>query len=199
MRPRIVICASGEGAHFATLLAASRSQQLHAEVAGLITNRPGSGALAKATALGVASMVLPLRDFSARSEWDAAFLRQLKAWRADWVVLAGFLALIGPEVLFHFKNRVVNIHPALLPRYGGPGMYGLKVHAAVLAAGEMQTGITVHLVDEQYDHGRIIAQHPVPVENGDTAESLAARVKTQELALYPKIINELVTGTHTLG
>ena len=110
------------------------------------------------------------------------------------VVLAGYLKLVPPAVTRAFAGRIVNVHPALLPAFGGHGMYGLRVHAAVLAAGCTVTGVTVHLVDEQYDRGAILAQWPVPVLSGDTAESLAARVLLTEHRLLPRTVLGLATA-----
>ncbi|MGB9911864.1 MAG: formyltransferase family protein, partial [Candidatus Kapaibacteriota bacterium] len=112
--------------------------------------------------------------------------------------LAGYMKKVGPKVLNHFKNRVLNIHPALLPKYGGKGMYGKFVHEAVLKAREPQSGCTVHLVDEVYDHGRILGQRVVTVFPDDTVETLAERVLNEEHKLYPEILQKIATGEITL-
>jgi phosphoribosylglycinamide formyltransferase-1 len=192
---RIVILASGDGSNFEAIVKASQSGELKAQVVGLVTSRPGIGALARAERLSVPSQVLALKDFSSRDEWDKAVLAQLQSWNADWVVLAGYLSLIGPRVLQAFPERLVNIHPSLLPKFGGAGMYGNKVHAAVLQAKESQTGITVHLIDAQYDQGRVVAQCFLPVLADDTVERLAARVRAQENLFYPRVLNGLISGS----
>lgn len=194
MKPQLVVCASGEGTNFEAIVKASREGKLEADVSGLIVNRAGVGAEERASKLGIPCQVLNPKNFAARSEWDSAMAGQLKKWRADYVILAGFLALIGPQVLSAFTHRVVNSHPALLPKFGGAGMYGDFVHQAVVRAGEKETGITIHLIDEVYDRGRILAQAKVPVNPGDTAATLARRVKDLEVLLYPKVINDMVTG-----
>lgn len=199
MTPKIVVCASGEGTNFEAIVTASREGHLKAEVAGLIASRKAIGAVGRAKLLGVPVKILNPRDYAARSEWDQAMTRQIQAWKGDWVVLAGFLALVGPSVLAAFPHRIVNSHPALLPKYGGEGMYGDRVHAAVLAAGEKETGITVHTIDGEYDRGKILAQEKVKVLAGDSAASLADRVKACETAFYPKVLNDLVTGRITTG
>lgn len=199
MPQQLVVCASGDGSNFEAIVHASRSGQLQAQVAGLVASRPGVRALERAARLGVPAAVVAAKDFSSRQAWDEAMAAQLRAWKADWVVLAGYLALVGPAVLRSYPNRIVNSHPALLPRYGGAGMYGDKVHAAVLAAGEKETGITVHLIDEVYDRGRILAQERVEVLPGDSAADLAARVKSREAVFYPKVLNDLVTGRITIS
>jgi len=194
MKAKLVVCASGEGTNFEAIVKAARSGGLQAEIAGLITNRSGIGAIQRADRLGIPHRVIRPKNFAIRSEWDHEMVRQMEAWGADWVVLAGFLALIGPEVLQRYPERVINSHPALLPKFGGEGMYGDRVHEAVLAAGESESGITIHTIDDQYDRGRILAQDRVPVLSTDTAATLSERVKAREAMLYPKVLNDLVTG-----
>jgi len=112
----------------------------------------------------------------------------------DTVILAGYMKKLGPLTLQAFRGRILNIHPALLPKFGGPGMYGKRVHAAVLAAGETVTGVTVHVVDALYDHGRILAQCEVPVREGDTVDSLADRALQQEHRLYTETLRRIAAG-----
>lgn len=196
MKNRIAILASGEGTNFEAIVAASRRGDLAAEICGLIVNRKQAvGALSRAQHLGIRSEILSPKGFKSREEWDAAMLRRLSDWQADWVVLAGFLVLIGPQVLQAYPNRVVNSHPSLLPKYGGEGMYGDRVHEAVLSSGEQETGLTIHLLDEEYDRGDILFQERVKVETGDSVEQLSHRVKTREREIYPRVLNDLVTGT----
>lgn len=193
MRQRIVVCASGEGTNFESLVLASRNGELAADIVGLIVNRSDCGAIKRAEQMRIPTAILSLKSFPSRPQWDQAMATQLAAWKADWVVLAGYLALIGPQVLSAYPARIVNSHPALLPRHGGSGMYGLAVHRAVIAAGEKETGVTVHLIDEHFDQGRILKQERIPVLPGDSPESLEARVKAVEVRLYPKVLNDLVT------
>src|SRR5262249_30079567 len=108
-------------------------------------------------------------------------------------------ALVGPQVLAGFPKRVINIHPSLLPNHGGAGMYGDRVHSAVLESGDSHSGVTIHVVDAVYDRGKVLAQEKVPVEPGDTLATLSARVRALELAMYPRILNDLVTGRITTG
>lgn len=199
MLAKIVVCASGEGTNFEAIVNACRAGKLQAEVAGLIVNRAGAGAVERAKKLGIPVHVQSLKSYSSREAWDAGMASLLRDLRTDWVVLAGFLALVGPQVLAAFPQRVVNSHPALLPKFGGAGMYGNFVHAAVLAAGEKETGITIHTIDEIYDRGQILAQEKVPVLPGDTEATLSARVKAREVLFYPKVLNDLVTGRITTG
>ncbi len=199
MTPKIVVCASGEGTNFEAIVMACRSKELKAEVAGLVASRKNIGAIGRARLLGIPHKILNPHDYAARSEWDQAMARQFEAWSADWIALAGFLALVGPEVLKRYPQRVVNSHPSLLPKFGGAGMYGDRVHAAVLRAGESETGITIHTIDGEYDRGKILAQAKILVQPGDTVDQLATRVKAHEVSFYPKVLNDLVTGRITLG
>lgn len=199
MKAKIAVLASGEGTNFEAIALAARDGRLNAEVAGLITNRAKIGAVERATRLGVPAKILPPKNFASRETWDQAVVDQLRAWQVDWVVLAGFLALIGPKMLAAYPNRIVNSHPALLPKHGGAGMYGDNVHAAVLAAGDRESGITIHTIDAEYDRGQILAQERVKVLPGDTVASLSARVKALEVALYPRVLNDLVTGRLTIS
>jgi phosphoribosylglycinamide formyltransferase-1 len=125
---------------------------------------------------------------------DRAILGALREHGVELVVLAGYMRKLGPRTLAAYRGRILNIHPALLPRFGGPGMYGKRVHEAVLAAGETITGVTIHLVDEQYDAGPILAQREVPILPGDTSEALAARVLAEEHRLYVETLQRICDG-----
>jgi phosphoribosylglycinamide formyltransferase-1 len=194
---KIAVLASGEGSNFEAIARATRSGALKAQIIGLIANRDKIGALGRARSFGIESAVIPPKLFSDRAHWDQAMAQQLREWGAEWVVLAGFLALLGPRVLAAYPGRIINSHPALLPKYGGPGMYGDRVHAAVVGAGEKETGITFHLVDEIYDHGKILVQDKIPVLQSDTVETLAARLKARENELYPQVLADLLSGRLT--
>jgi len=150
--------------------------------------------LSRAERLKVPSATLARAQFSSPEEWNIAIRDQLKKWQAEWIILAGYTGLIGATILAAFPNRVVNSHPSLLPKFGGKGMYGDKVHAAVLQAKELETGITVHLLNERFDEGPIVAQTKVAIEANDTAESLAERVKSRERLFYPTVLQDLLTG-----
>src|SRR5690606_34460471 len=126
-------------------------------------------------------------------------LAVLEEHRIQLIVLAGYLKLVPPDVVARYRGRMLNIHPALLPAFGGPGMYGLRVHQAVIASGARVSGATVHLVDDRYDEGRIVAQWPVPVAVGDTAEELAARVLRVEHMLLPAAVEALITAPSSEG
>ena len=185
---RVAVLASGGGTNLQALLDALNGESVTplARVMRVVTNRASAGALERARKSGVPATVLQNPD-------DAAEL--LAALHAgdgvDLVVLAGYLKLVPPTVVARFRWRMINIHPALLPAHGGPGMYGRRVHEAVLASGAAESGVTVHYVDEQYDRGPIIAQARVPVRPGDTPETLAARVLETEHQLLPRVVLEL--------
>ncbi len=182
---RVAVLASGGGTNLQALLDALTDSPL-ARVARVITNRPDAGAVQRARQSGVATTVL--RDPTDTAELLAA----LDATPgAELVVLAGYLKLVPSAVVARFRWRMINIHPALLPAHGGPGMYGRRVHEAVLASGAAESGATVHYVDEQYDRGPIIAQARVPVRPDDTPETLAARVLEVEHELLPRVVLEL--------
>jgi formyltetrahydrofolate-dependent phosphoribosylglycinamide formyltransferase len=178
---RVAVCISGSGSNLQALLDALRDSE-QARVVLVLSNRPDAGGLARARREPVPAEVL--QDPADSENW----LRLLRSHRVDLVVLAGYLKLVPPTVIAEYRGRIINIHPALLPEFGGPGMYGIRVHRAVLASGARVSGCTVHLVDEVYDRGAILAQTRVPVLAGDTPESLAARVLEAEHRLLPQVV-----------
>ena len=179
---RVAVLVSGGGTNLQALLDALQNSPV-ARVVRVISSRPGASALERARRAGVATTVLV-------NPADPNEL--LVALRdAQLVVLAGYLKLVPPAVVAQFRRRMINIHPALLPDFGGPGMYGHHVHAAVLASGTRESGATVHFVDEAFDRGDIIAQEKVRVEPADTPETLAARVLEAEHRLLPRVVLDL--------
>lgn len=193
---RIVVLASGGGSNFAALAEHldALGETRRAEIVAVASDRPGAGALARARARGIEAVQLQGRTTG--GEPLAGLLARV---RADLVVLAGYLRLIPDTVVAAYHGRMLNVHPALLPAFGGAGMYGARVHQAVLDAGARVSGPTVHFVDEVFDHGAIIAQWPVPVLASDTAASLAARVLRAEHALYPRVVHAVAAGAISLG
>lgn len=194
MTVRVAVFASGGGTNLQALLdrfggPAGPAGRV-AEVVLVVTDREDAGALDRARAAGVPTRVIAARD---RAADDVArdMLDALLAARVELIALAGYLRLVPTEVVRQFRGRIVNIHPSLLPAFGGKGMYGSRVHRAVLDAGCRVTGVTVHLVDEHYDTGPILAQWPVPVLEGDTPERLAARVLRTEHRLFPAVVEAL--------
>jgi len=180
---RVAVLASGGGSNVQALLDAARDPGAGFTVVLVISNRPDAGALARAQRAGV-----PTATIGSDGRDAAGLGALLREARAGLVVLAGYLKLVPPEVVAAFAGRMLNIHPALLPAFGGPGMYGRRVHEAVLASGARCSGPTVHLVDARFDHGRILAQWPVPIAPGDDPESLAARVLEAEHRLLPAVV-----------
>ena len=190
----IAVLASGGGSNLQALIDHfNAAESPVARVALVVSDREAAGALERARRAGIAARHVPTK---ARAPEDVAaeLIDLLAAHRIGIVALAGYLKLVPAQVVKRFAGRIVNIHPALLPRFGGPGMYGSRVHQAVIDAGENVSGATVHLVDEEYDRGRILAQAQVPVLPDDTADTLAARVLEAEHRLYPLVIEEMAAG-----
>ncbi len=183
------VFASGGGSNFQSLLD-RQTVESPGRIILLITDRPEAGALKRAEAAGVATRVIPVRG-RALEEVGEETLSVLEEISVQVILLAGYLRLIPPSVVRAFPRRILNIHPALLPAFGGKGMWGHHVHEAVLASGATFSGPTIHFVDEEYDTGSILAQWPVPVLAGDTPDSLAARVLSVEHILYPLAADHL--------
>jgi phosphoribosylglycinamide formyltransferase-1 len=160
----------------------------------VISNNSQAGALGRARARQVPALHISGRQFPDAADLDEAILCALREHGVELVALAGYMKRLGPRVLGAYPDRILNIHPALLPAFGGEGMYGMRVHEAVVASGAKLTGVTVHLVDEVYDHGPIVAQRAVPVEDDDTPESLFERVLKVEHALYPEVLQWFAEG-----
>jgi phosphoribosylglycinamide formyltransferase-1 len=186
MKARIAVLASGNGSNLQAILEhfAALGPAACGEVVVVGSNRPSAGALERARSAGIDAVV-----FDARSEDDLS--RILTGRDVQIVALAGYLRLVPSGVIEKFRNRIVNVHPGPLPRFGGAGMYGARVHEAVLAAGLRETAVTVHLVTESYDEGPPLATWPVPVLDNDTPESLAARVLRVEHLIFPRILDAL--------
>ena len=191
---RIAVLASGGGTNLQALIDHFHSRPAPAaRVELVVASRAGVGALERAARSGIASVVLDVRETGAEA-LAGRMLEEMERHRVDMVVLAGYLQLVPIEVVERFRGRMINIHPALLPSFGGKGMYGIRVHRAVLESGARVSGATVHLVDDRYDEGAILAQWPVPVLAGDTPEMLAARVLAVEHRLLPTAVEALARG-----
>ncbi len=177
---RIAVLASGSGTNFESLARACLSGHLKSKLALLIVNRPQAKACERAKNLGIPVRVLDPKDFSDLAAWDQQIANELSSQDIDLVFLCGFLKKIGPQVLSRFRGKIINTHPSLLPAFGGPGMYGVKVHEAVIQSGSLETGITIHEVSEEYDSGKILAQKRIPVLPNDSPQSLEARLLETE-------------------
>jgi len=195
---RLAVIASHGGSNLQAIVDATKSGKLQATVGVVISNNSNSLVLERARREGIPAYHLSTRTHPDPEALDEAILQVLTKHDVNLVVLAGYMKKLGPKVLQHFDGCILNIHPALLPKYGGVGMFGRHVHEAVLAAGERITGVTIHLVTEEYDQGPVIAQCEVPVHEGDTVETLSARVLTREHEFYVETLQRICDGSITL-
>lgn len=186
--PRLAVFASGSGSN-AQRLAEYFAGSGIADVAAIYCNNPDAYVLERASLLGIPATLFNRETLYAGS----SVLEDLKSREIDWIILAGFLWLVPDYLIKEYPQRIINIHPALLPSYGGKGMYGMKVHEAVIAAGEKQSGITIHHVNELYDEGNIIFQATCQVLPDDTPEMLAAKIHELEYEHFPKVIHKLIS------
>ena len=191
---RVGVLVSGGGTNLQAIMDAVDSGKItNAEISLVVSNNPGAYALNRAESRGIPAKCISPKTFENREEFHKALLLELQENKIDLVVLAGFLSRIPDDVLHDYARRIVNIHPSLLPKFGGKGMYGMHVHEAVLAAGEHESGITIQYINEHYDEGDIIFQAKCPVLPGDTPETLAQRVHALEYTYYPQEIERLLS------
>jgi len=188
MKKRIVVFASGSGTNTQNVIQYFQHREV-AEVVLVLTNKKDAKVLERAKALEIKALSFTKSELLA----DDGVVKILEQTKPDLIVLAGFLLMFPAHILKQFPNKVINIHPALLPKYGGKGMYGHHVHEAVVANEEEETGITVHFVNEQYDEGAIILQKKVSLELADTPEIVAGKIHELEYRWLPKVIEELLT------
>lgn len=195
---KLVVFASGGGSNFEAICTAIDDNRLDAEVVALVSDRESAGALRKARDRSIDTVVLKPGDFESHDLFAEALASFAEDRGGDFVALAGYLRRIPEAFVSSFQNRIVNIHPSLLPAFGGKGMYGARVHQAVLDYGAKWTGVTVHLVDNSYDTGPVVMQDVVPVHPGDSADSLGSRVLVSEHRIYPKALQAFATGRVTV-
>ena len=195
-RPRLGFLASHRGSNVRAIVEACRSGRLRATAAIVVSNNSDAPVLEYARERGVATAHLSSATHPYADELDRAILSALVDQKVDLVLLMGYLRLLGPRILEAFEGRILNTHPALLPKHGGKGMFGSKVHEAVLAAGETETGVTIHLANAPYDEGAVVAQRRVAVEPGDTVDTLAARVLAVEHDFVVETLSEIAMGMH---
>lgn len=188
------VFASGRGSNFTAILEAIDRGDLDATVGILVSNHADAGAVATAESRGIPTVAVERSSFDTSDDYSDFLIEQMEQHSVNLIVLAGYMKKIPTKFIARFKNRIVNIHPALLPDFGGQGMYGIRVHRAVIESGASVSGATIHLVDEEYDRGPIIAQSQVPVLPGDTPEILAARVLETEHKLYPETLRRMAKG-----
>lgn len=191
----IAVFASGKGSNFRAILDAIKAGKIqNAQIVLVISNNSDAGALVTACENNIPTLHISRKQFNSDEDFNDALLARLSAYNVNFIVLAGYMKKIDARIVRVFKNRMINIHPALLPKYGGNGMYGMNVHEAVIVNKERFSGATVHIVDEEYDHGQIILQKTVQVEENDTPETLATRVLQIEHEIYPEAIRLFSEG-----
>lgn len=193
---KIVVCVSGGGTNLQAIIeGVEKGTVRNTRIAGVISNNAGAYALERARNAGIPAYCVSPKDYGSRQEFNEAFLEKINSLAPDLIVLAGFLVILPKEMTQAYKDRIINIHPSLIPSFCGTGFYGLKVHEAALERGVKVTGATVHYVDEGTDTGRIIAQKAVEVLEGDTPEILQRRVMEQaEWVILPEAIDRIAAG-----
>ncbi len=198
---KLAVLVSGGGTNLQAIMdAMDHGTITNAEIEVVISNNANAYALERAAKKGIKSECISPKTFDSREEFNRVFLERLNSYHVDLVVLAGFLVILPPKMIEEYTNRIINIHPSLIPSFCGTGFYGLKVHEGVLNRGVKVTGATVHFVDSGTDTGPILLQKPVMVEQGDTPEILQRRVMEQaEWVILPKAINLIANGKVTVA
>jgi phosphoribosylglycinamide formyltransferase-1 len=196
---RIAVLASHEGTTLQSIIDACNHGRINGRVVAVISNNSGSGALRRAAAAGIETFHLSSATHSSSDSLDLAICGALRRVGADVVFLAGYMKRLGPRTLAAFPARILNTHPALLPKFGGTGMFGDRVFEAVLAAGEAESGASVHLVDAEYDTGTVVCQERIQVLAGDTIDSLKARVQACEREAVVNTLAAIASGELALG
>jgi len=191
---RLAFLASHNGSAARAIADACRGGDMNASPVLLLSNNPQSNALEWAKRSGLVALCLNTGNQGGEAPLDRAMARVLTDHAIDLVLCSGYMRLIGPQTIAAMRGRILNIHPSLLPHHGGTGMYGRRVHESVAASGDAQTGITIHLVNGQYDRGRIIAQKALPLSPGDTAEAIEAKVKAAEIPFYIETLRRILNG-----
>ncbi len=186
--------ASHNGSNMQAVIDACKDGILNANPVIVISNNGDAGAVERAKKEEIPYYVLNTKTHPSSDDLDNAMLDALLQHEVELIILAGYMKKIGEKILKHFNGRIINIHPALLPKYGGKGMYGSRVHEAVLKAGENETGVTIHIIDEEYDTGPIVAQTAISVKDDDTVDSLSKRVLNREHSFLVETVGEIVSG-----
>ncbi len=189
----IAVFASGRGSNFENIYRAIQQGRLAATIVLLVSNNASAPAVATAQRWNIPVAVLPPSRFPSETAYVQQLLETLKHHQVEWIVLAGYMKKIPAPVIHQYPNRIVNIHPALLPAFGGKGMYGMHVHQAVFDSGAQVSGVTIHFVNEEYDKGAIIYQEPVIIRDCHTPEAIAQKVLAVEHRLYPEVLQRLFT------
>lgn len=189
----IAVFASGRGSNFMNLYQAIQEGQLSATIGLVVSNNPGAPVVQTARSWNIPVRVLSPTRYTDPQQYEADLLHTLAEFHIEWIALAGYMKKIPASVIRQFPNRIVNIHPALLPAFGGKGMYGMHVHEAVFQSGAQVTGVTIHFVNEEYDQGAIIFQEPVVIRECRSPEEIAEKVLAVEHRVYPRVLQQLLT------
>jgi phosphoribosylglycinamide formyltransferase-1 len=194
-RLRIAVFASGKGSNFEAVLNSIENSRIrNAEIVCVLSDNPNAGALEIAKNNNIPAIYIDRQKFSTEDKFDASIIDLLDLANVNFILLAGYIKMISLAIIRKYKNRIINIHPALLPKFGGKGMYGIHVHEAVIASGEKLSGATVHFVDEVYDHGLVIKQATVNIDADETPETLAAKVLKIEHKIYTEVVGLFSEG-----
>jgi phosphoribosylglycinamide formyltransferase-1 len=191
----IAVFASGRGSNFEALYHALKKDNSPARIVMVLSNNSQSGALALARSFNIPAFHISQRQFTSSETFNEKIVELLRLHAVNFVVLAGYMKKIDVSIVRAFHNRIINIHPALLPKFGGEGMFGMHVHEAVIAAGEKFSGATVHYIDEEYDRGDVIDQETVSIDEHETAETLAAKVLRAEHVLLPRVVKKFAAAS----
>jgi len=192
----IAVFASGRGSNFKNLYQAIQAGKLSASLGVVVSNNPGAPVVATARSLHIPVEVLSPSKYEQPSIYERDLQAVLAKHQIEWIVLAGYMKKIPESIVSQYRNRIVNIHPALLPAFGGKGMYGMHVHRAVFQSGAQVTGVTIHFVNEEYDEGPIIYQEPVIIRECRSPEAIAEKVLQVEHQIYPAVLNRLFTESY---
>jgi len=190
---------SGTGSNFKAIAASVKRGFIPGEITLVASNTPDAPGLATAQELGLSTAVFDRSLFDDGADFAQSVLNTLEQHQVDFIALAGYLRKVSPAVIRRFKGRIINIHPALLPNFGGKGMFGMKVHDAVVRSGLPESGVTIHYVDEIYDHGEIIARRRVSLSPGETAESLRDKVLQEEHIIYGEVLRRMAVKLNKTG
>ena len=197
-RVKIAVFISGGGSNLQALIDATKANILSAEIGLVVSNKAKALGLIRAKNENIKTFIFKSKKYISSDEAGGKLLKILKENKIEYIALSGYLKLLPKQVIESYPRKIVNIHPALLPKYGGKGMYGHFVHEAVIKNKETESGVTVHLADEIYDNGQILAQVKVPVLPDDNPESLAKRILKQEHRLFPRILQKLIKGEYNI-
>lgn len=188
----IAVFASGEGTDLQAIIDGCKNKSIDGKVVLVIGNNKEANALNRASNDNIPNYYLSIKEFESKEEFEERMLFLLKKYKTDIIFLAGYLKMMPSKIIKEYDNKIYNIHPALLPKFGGKGMYGINVHKAVIEAKEHETGVTIHKVNEEYDKGEIVGQTKVPVYESDTPEILAKRVLEKEHEFIVEVLSKII-------